>query len=134
MKLFGKLILFVTLSCFAVVAKADNEKPESVLHGYVKDAVTKKPVSGVQVSASASGLNVARIVTTDADGYFSFGQLPVPQVDLKFGKKGYQAYERNNIAVKEKTTVKISVEFQPLTDDDGLDNIDFPLLKVLQLE
>ena len=134
MNLPRKLMLFVTLSSFAVVAKAGNDKPESVLHGYVKDAVTKKPVCGVQVSAIASGLNAVRIVTTDADGYFSFGELPVPQVDLKFGKKGYQAYERNNIAVKEKATVKISVEFQPLSDDNGLGNMDYPLLRVFQME
>jgi hypothetical protein len=53
-------------------ANTNGGKSEICLHGYVTDAVTKKPVQGVTVSAVIPGLNISKEVTTDAEGYFSF--------------------------------------------------------------
>jgi hypothetical protein len=135
MKNLEKLLLLIL--CFSIttgIVKANTEKPDALLHGYVTDAVTKKPVSGVLVSATALGVNGYKEVTTDVDGYFSFVQLPAQQVNLQFGKKGYQVYRRNNISVKEKTPLKIIVEFSPETTSDDSDETEYHLLKVLNLE
>jgi hypothetical protein len=128
--------LLVLILCFSItgIVKANTEKPDALLHGYVTDAVTKKPVSGVVVSVTALGINGYKEVTTDVDGYFSFVQLPAQQVNLQFGKKGYQVYKRNNILVKEKTPLKITVEFLPESISDDSDETEYHLLKVLNLE
>jgi len=127
--------LLIAMFFIAVAAKANtNEgRPADVrLHGYVADAITKKPVSGVTVSATAPGIAGATEVTTDADGYFSFCQLPAQQVNLQFGKKGYQVFKKTNISVKEKTPVKILVEFTPESKDEDSDETEYPILRMLQ--
>jgi hypothetical protein len=134
MKNVKKLLLVLLLFAVANIADANTEKPDALLHGYVTDAVTKKPVSGVLVSATAPGVLGSKEVTTDADGYFIFLQLPAQQVNLQFGKKGYQSYKRSNITVKEKTPLKITVEFLPESSSDDSDETEYPLLRVLQLE
>jgi hypothetical protein len=125
------LFFFCTLT---LIAKAKGDNPDAVLHGYVTDAVTKKPVSGVVVFVSAPGISVSKEVTTNEEGYYSFEQLPAKQVDLRFGKKGYKIFKRVNIPVKEKASVKISVEFLPEVDDSDTGQSDFPLLRLLQME
>lgn len=127
-------MLFVLLLAVAGIAKANTEKPDALLQGYVTDAITKKPVSGVIVSATAPGVNVSKEVTTDADGYFSFVQLPAQQVNLQFGKKGYMGFKRTNISVKEKTPVKLAIEFLPENTSDDSDETEYPLLRILQLQ
>jgi hypothetical protein len=134
MKNVKKLLLLILLVAVAGIVKANTEKPDAVLHGYVTDAITKKPVSGVLVSATAPGASVSKEVTTDAAGYFSFAQLPAQQVNLQFGKKGYQAFKRMNISVKEKTPVKLTIEFLPENVSEDSDETEYPLLRMLQLQ
>ena len=123
------MLIFPLALC--VKANTGNGKVEGVLHGYVTDAVTKKPLSGVTVSALVPGTNNSREVTTDADGYYRFAQLPASQVTVQFDKKGYQSCKRPNITVKEKTSVKLNVEFTPENDD--MDSAtEYPVLRLLQ--
>jgi hypothetical protein len=125
------LLLFVFPSVF--FAKADTGKSESPLQGYVTDAVTKKPVSGVLVSASATGANNSREVTTDADGYFSFVQLPAAQVTVQFDKKGYQPMKKTGVSIKDKAPVRLNVEFLPDDAQPGDSDSEYPLLRMLHL-
>src|ERR1035438_7531199 len=125
-----KLMLLILLFAVAGIVKTKKEKPETLLHVYVTDAITKKPVSGVLVSATAPGVNISKEVTTDADGYFSFMQLPAQQVNLQFGKKGYQGFKRTNITVKEKTPVKLTIEFLPENASDDSGETEYPLLRM----
>ncbi|HEY4336408.1 MAG TPA: hypothetical protein VGM89_10930, partial [Puia sp.] len=67
-----KLLLLLLMVPLALMAKAGTGnlgKLEGVLNGYVKDAITKKPLSGVTVSAFIPGTNNLKEVLTDADGY-----------------------------------------------------------------
>lgn len=129
-----KKIFFVLLiSLPALCVKAETGKREGVLNGYVTDAHTKKPLSGVVVSATVPGSGNSTEVLTDADGYFRFSQLPGAQVTITFDKKGYQSTKRPNVNVGEKgTTIKLNVEFQPEDIDPGSDNSEFPILRLLQ--
>ena len=131
-KIRETLLLF--LAIFLVLfAEANNGKNPSPIQGYVTDAITKKPVSGVLVSASAPSVNSSKEVITDEDGYFRFEQLPANTVNLQFDKKGYQSYKRSNVSVREKTAVRLNVEFLP--DEVGTDSDDSqsPILHLLQI-
>jgi len=134
MRKLKKWLLLTLIFPLALCVKANtgNGKVEGVLHGYVTDAVTKKPLSGVTVSALVPGTNNSREVTTDADGYYRFAQLPASQVTVQFDKKGYQSCKRPNITVKEKTSVKLNVEFLPEELGSDSDNSEYPLLRMMQ--
>ncbi len=128
------LLLIGVLLLFAFTAKASDCKSEPcMIQGQVMDAVTKKPVSGVVVSATAPGTPNQKEVITDADGFFSFNQLPSSQVNLQFGKKGYQSYKRSCVLVKEKPSLKITVEFLPEDMEEDTDNSDYPLLRLFDV-
>ncbi|MBS1947108.1 MAG: carboxypeptidase regulatory-like domain-containing protein [Bacteroidetes bacterium] len=120
--------LFITVN----IGKANTGKPAVCLHGFVTDAVTKKPVKGVVVSAIIPGITEVKEVTTDSAGYFNFGELQVQQVTLQFGKKGYISYRRNNVSMKENASVKVNVEFVPDNKEDGLDESEYPILRMLE--
>lgn len=131
-----KWLLLLLIFPLALCSRANtgSGKIEGVLHGYVTDAITKKPLSGVTVSAQVPGTNSSREVTTDADGYFRFVQLPASQVTVQFDKKGYQSYKRPNITVKEKTAVKLNIECLPEDIDSDADNSnsEYPMLRMMQ--
>jgi len=127
-------LLLTLIFPLALCARANtgNGKVEGVLHGYVTDAITKKPLPGVTVSALVPGTNNAREVTTDADGYYRFAQLPASQVTVQFDKKGYQSCKRPNITVKEKSSVKLNLEFLPEELGSDSDNSEYPLMRMMQ--
>lgn len=126
-----KLLFFLLLFALALRVKAGTGKMEGVLHGYVTDAVTKKPLSGVTVSAIVPGTNNFKEVQTDSDGYFRFSQLPVTQINVQFDKKGYQSARRPNVVIHEKTSVKLNVEFFPEDVGSSSDNSEYPILRLL---
>jgi hypothetical protein len=128
-----KLLSLLLIFPLALCAKAGTGKVEGIVNGYVTDAVTKKPLSGVIVSAVAPGSNTQTEVLTDENGYFRFVQLPGTQVTIQFDKKGYQSYKRPNVSVREKTAVKLNVECLP--DEMGADSNDSesPILHLLQV-
>jgi len=128
------LLVFPLALCSRANVNTVNGKIEGVLHGVVTDAITKKPLPGVTVSALIPGTNNSREVTTDADGYFRFVQLPSSQVTVQFDKKGYQSCKRPNVTVKEKTAVKLNIEFLPEEVGSDADdaNAEYPLLRMMQ--
>jgi|SRR5579859_1794319 len=127
-----KIVLFsLLLLPVAVFAKAGTGKVEGVLNGYVTDAVTKKPLPGVIVSAFVPGTNSLKEVLTDSDGYFRFAELPASQVTVEFNKKGYQPCKKPNITIKEKTSVRVNVEFSPEDMEYNSGNSEYPLLRML---
>jgi Carboxypeptidase regulatory-like domain len=138
-KTYKKLMLSLIIFSLALCVRAneggrgtDGVVSEGILHGYVTDAVTKKPLPGVVVSAIVPGTNNSKEVLTDADGYFRFSRMPVSQVTVQFDKKGYQSFKRPNVTIKERSTVKLNVEFQPEEIGADSDNSEYPMLRMLQ--
>ncbi|HEY4063522.1 MAG TPA: carboxypeptidase-like regulatory domain-containing protein [Puia sp.] len=127
-----KLLFFLLVFPLALYAKAGTGKVEGVLHGYVTDAITKKPLPGVIVSAIVPGTNSLKEVLTDADGYFRFAGMPAVQVTIQFDKKGYQSCKRPNITIREKTSVKLNVEFLPEEGASNSENGEYPILRLLE--
>ncbi len=127
-----KLLFFLLMLPLAFIAKAGTGKSEGILHGYVTDASTKKPLSGVTVSAVVPGTSFLREVLTDSDGYFRIVQLPPAQVTVQFDKKGYQPCKRPNVTIVGDKSVRVNVEFLPDEMDSGPDDSEYPILRLLQ--
>ena len=132
MGILKKIIFIILVLPFALSVKANTGKRDGVLNGYVTDAITKKPLSGVVVSASVPGSANTCEVLTDADGYFRFAQLPGSPVTVCFDKKGYQFVKRPNVNVADKVTIKLNIEFQPEEMETESDKSEFPILRLLQ--
>lgn len=134
MKSFRQLLCLVTIIFCSQLVKANNGKndekksKDSVVHGYVMDAVTRKPVTGVTVSSGKLQNN--KEMQSDDCGYFHFAKVPPGEVTMLFEKKGYKIYKRDVVSGKEGVITKVSVEVQPLKKDGGNESW-HPLLKLL---
>lgn len=137
MNFFPRLLLLFILSACSQLAKADtggnskdNKKSiDGPVHGYVTDAVTKKPVTGVTVSVCSNKTQQVKEIQSDECGYFHFSKVPPGEVTLLFEKKGYKVSKRDVVYVKEGGITKVSVAVEPL-DDDGGNESWHPLLKL----
>jgi Carboxypeptidase regulatory-like domain len=135
MKISFYLIFFVFTCMISCGLYASDGKSEPCIKGQVLDAVTKKPVSGVVVSALFPGDLMPKEVVTDDDGFYYFKQLPSCHVNLQFEKKGYKGYKyREMIEVQEKKTVKVNVEVSPDHGTDLPEDTEYPLLRVLGMK
>jgi hypothetical protein len=116
------LSAFLSLCHFAKAYTGGNGKKscEGSVHGYVMDANTRKPVSGVTVSVSSSKIQGEKEICSNASGYFNFGKLPAGEVTIMFQKKGYKLFRKDIISLKEGTTVKLSVEVEPENDNTDI--------------
>jgi hypothetical protein len=126
MRSFKSLFILFALTGLSCLAKANtgekgNKKlSEGSVHGYVVDATTRKPIGGVTISVSSSKLQGDKEIQSDAAGYFNFGKLPAGEVTIMFEKKGYKLYRKDAMALREGTTVRISVEVEPESDNDDI--------------
>jgi hypothetical protein len=111
-KWFGMLAFACLTACSAYASHEHTAGTgDGEVRGYVVDAVTKKPVAGVAISAcSNSTCTETKIVVTDASGYFHIKALPAGQVKFKFEKKGYKQVKKESMSVKEGTTVRLNIE------------------------
>jgi len=134
MRTFKSLILLVSFLACSLLLKAnsgekDKKKlPEGLLHGYIVDAETKKPVSGVSISLSSNKMPSEKEVVSDAAGYFNFGKIPAGDLTVIFEKKGYKFYKKDAMPLKEGTTIKMAVEVEPENDNNDIWN---PLYRLL---
>ena len=136
MKISFYIVFFLFVCMISCGLYASNGKAEPCIKGQVLDAVTKKPVSGVIVSAMFPGDLIPTEVVTDDDGFYFFKQLPSCHVNLRFEKKGYQKYKyQAMIELQEKKTVKVNVEVSPDHSADNLpDDSEYPLLRILGMK
>jgi Carboxypeptidase regulatory-like domain len=127
---FFVLVCMISCGLYASDGKADP----CLIKGQVLDAITKKPVSGVLVSAMFPGDLNAKEAVTDVDGFYYFKQLPSSHVNLRFEKKGYQKFKyQEMIEIQEKKTVKVNVEVSPDGSEMPEDS-EYPLLRILGMK
>lgn len=135
MRTLKQLLLLAVIICSSQLVRAntgetgEKKSIDGCLHGYVMDAVTRKPVTGVTVSVSSNKLQGGKEIQSDAAGYFHFAKLPPGEVTLMFEKKGYKMFKRDLLPVKEGVITRISVDFQPVDEDEG-NEMWHPLLKM----
>lgn len=84
-------IFAVVLAVLALAACNDSALPPggtyNAVQGVVLDAVTNQPIAGATVS-----VDTVLTTTTDAQGKFSFAQVPVGDVDIVITAPGYKQY------------------------------------------
>lgn len=109
----------------------ESSKNEGVIHGYVLDALTKKPVPGVVVSAQSGKSPVSKEVATDAAGYFRIKELPTGSMSIAFDKKGYKFIRKESVKVKSGDVIKINVD---IYQDSELVPADFehPAMRLIE--
>ena len=136
MKNIVYLLFLIPISVLSCNLYASNGKSgPCLIKGQVVDAVTKKPVSGVLVSAVVSGNASMKEAITDNEGYYYFEELPSNHVNLRFEKKGYQKYKYQEVVdITEKKTVKINVEVLPDSAELLPDDSEYPLLRILGMK
>jgi hypothetical protein len=122
----------LAITQMAVASGGETVKKEAVVYGYVVDAATRRPVSGVTVSAASAKHGISKEVSTDADGFFKFRQLPSGDFSLLFDKKGYRNTRKDAVAVKDGVVTKLTIEFY--TEKTGAESIaefDHPVLRLV---
>jgi len=135
MQLAKNLLLSGALLITGAAAFAGNGKEEkkggepTVVSGMVSDADSKKPVAEVTVSISAKGQD-KKVLTTDKDGNFKSGQLTPGEVTITLEKKGYRPFKKENVTIKDGSTLKLIFELEQQDVDD--DDVFHPLLRLLQ--
>ena len=125
-------MLLVLAFLAGLAARGGMGKSEPyLLEGQVTDAVSKKPIAGVVVSLTGSCAQASSAVTTDAEGFFHFSQVPTCQINIQFDKKGYQPVKKAGVVVKEKSTTKLNIQFSPkdIDQEDSMDE-EIPILRL----
>jgi hypothetical protein len=84
-------LLGAVLAVFTLAACNDSALPPggtyNAVQGVVVDALTNQPVAGATVT-----IDTVLTATTDAQGKFSFAQVPVGDVDVVVTAPGYKDY------------------------------------------
>jgi len=136
MKFFQHIVAAAFGMMISLAAFANVDKPlEGIVHGYVLDATTRKPISGVIISAISTKLQGSKEVSTDASGYFRFNSVAAPdEITFEFEKKGYKIVRKEKFIVKENTTFKFTVEMSastpPKDDVRQIEVYEHPLLRM----
>jgi hypothetical protein len=126
-----KLLLLLSVLPLSLLAKANNGKDgktEPVLHGYVSDATTKKPVSGVTISITTPKTHEKKAYVTDASGNFKVPQMLTGEVTIILEKKGYKTYKREGVTLKEGMTIRLNFDMIEVEDEE----VFHPLLRMVE--
>ena len=129
------VILLMSLLTISIIARANNGsdgKAEPVLHGFVTDASTKKPVQGVTISISSPKIQGEKAFTTDAAGNFKIPQLPPGEVTIILEKKGYKTYRREGVVLKEGMSIKLNFDIKNNEDETDENDLFHPLLRMME--
>ncbi len=107
--LAGVVILAVAFSC-----AAQTSRVAGAIQGSVVDQ-TGGAVAGAIAMLRNQGTNQTRSISTNAEGFFRAGELPVGQYELRVQSSGFSPYVNNALVVSVGTVVQIAVRLAPAT-------------------
>ncbi len=139
MKVLQQFAVLLAVVIFGQSVKANtggiepdiNSTEGAVVHGYVINAVTRKPVTGVTVSIASNKVQPGKEVQSDATGHFRISRLPAGEVSLIFEKKGFRLFKRDMPPLRDGMTARIAVEVQPVSEVSGGNEVWHPFFKFL---
>src|SRR6266404_5332977 len=107
--LAGVVILAVAFSC-----AAQTSRVAGAIQGSVVDQ-TGGAVAGAIATLRNQGTNQTRSISTNEEGFFRAGELPVGQYELRVESSGFSPFVNNAIVVSVGTVVQIAVRLAPAT-------------------
>ncbi len=131
--------VFCLAALVLCMSAAAHAQTTSTLTGAVRDA-NGAVVAGVAVTAKSLETGLARVVTSDGEGRYTFPGLSVGAYEVRAKKDGFRDYisDRVNLTVNETATLDIGLQVKSLeeeavtvTDDAALVNTQTPELSYL---
>lgn len=107
--LAGVVVLALALSC-----AAQTSRVAGAIQGTVVDQ-TGSAVAGARVTLRNQGTNRSRTVSSNSEGSFRAGELPVGQYELRVESPGFNAYVNAAIVVSIGTAVQLTVRLAAAT-------------------
>lgn len=101
-----RLVILFGLILPVVVAAGDE--PTGRIRGIVRDADTRAPLVGANVTMEKTDLGAA----TDQEGSFVISDVPVGSYTLKIDYIGYQVYKQPDVIVRSGRTTSLQAELQ----------------------
>jgi hypothetical protein len=133
-KLIAALLLTLPLA-FKANATENAKRAsngETSINGVVVDSKTKKPISGVVISAIAAKMQNEKEVNSNNQGSFKIESVPVTDLYITFEKKGYKTVKKEAAKMKEGELMKLVIELVPLVDDgDDDEGMGSPLRPII---
>ncbi len=105
----GAVVLSIAFSC-----AAQTSRVAGTIQGSVVDQ-TGGTVANATVTLRSQGTNQTRTISTNAQGSFRAGELPVGTYELRVESPGFSPYLNNAIAVSIGRAVQVTVRLAPAT-------------------
>jgi Carboxypeptidase regulatory-like domain len=121
----------VTFSAMASDTKKVVSSGETSVTGIVIDSKTKKPISGVTVSATATKLQGEKEINSNTQGGFKLESVPVNDLIITFEKKGYKTVKKEAVKLKEGELMKLVIELVPILAEDDEEGMESPLRPII---
>ncbi|MFZ0592361.1 MAG: carboxypeptidase-like regulatory domain-containing protein, partial [Bryobacteraceae bacterium] len=98
-------------SCLLTAPSLYSQTTFGSIVGTVTDP-TGAAVSNTEVNLTNLGTNEKRTQTTNADGYYTFVNLPPGQYSVEIQKTGINGVKRSPVTVQTETTTTINIALQ----------------------
>jgi Carboxypeptidase regulatory-like domain len=131
-KLIAALLFTLPLAFNASATESAKKMSsgETSINGVVIDSKTKKPISGVVISAIAAKMQNEKEVNTNNLGGFKIESVPVVDLYITFEKKGYKTVKKEAAKMKEGELMKLVIELVPQLEDEE-EEIESPLRPII---
>ncbi len=119
-KLIAALLFTLPLAFTAKATESSKKMSsgETCINGVVIDSKTKKPISGVVISALAAKMQNEKEVNTNNNGSFKIESVPMNDLVITFEKKGYKTIKKEAAKFKEGELMKLVIELVPQIEDE----------------
>jgi hypothetical protein len=99
---------------FVFSCAAQTSRVAGAIQGSIVDQ-SGSAIASASVTVRNQGTNQARTMSTNAEGLFRAGELPVGQYQLRVESSGFSPYVNNAIVVSVGTVVQVAVRLVPAT-------------------
>jgi hypothetical protein len=104
-------ILSLAICIVLLAAGAQAQQATALITGTVKDP-SGAVVAGAKVTLRNSNTNIARSVTTNKDGYYSFSLVPIGTYELTVEQRGFEKYVHSGITLEINQNARLDVSLK----------------------
>jgi outer membrane receptor protein involved in Fe transport len=107
------LATVVAAAICLVAGTAHAQIGTAVLTGTVLDAVDRKPIPDVVVTATSPSAQGEQVVVTDSAGLYRIPSLPIGRYTVRAEKDDYRPYLRDGIMLRADATIRVEILLAP---------------------